>query len=245
MGIFNSTKTRVQPLFDYLSDDVDQLNKFFSLFPGFRDRIARPVINIFYGETEIGIPPSLSILKWCIDNLDKLSIPMDYGVSKSSPSYPKRKELFANNQNIIEEAKRLLCQSRLPQKAWYIFEGYTHPDVFIETGDLILIGEAKRTEEKLTSATSWLKQRDQLIRHIDSVIDTNKKVLSFILLDPSQKEKYGLNNYENLSFFERSLFHRDKKTIKKCMDSYIGFCTWDEIEVRFGIKFPKSTEELI
>jgi hypothetical protein len=241
MGIFDSTKTRVQPLFDFIACDSAKMSVLFSLFSKNNTEYFDDISECFYGDNEKSIAPSKVLLRWCLDNLDKLSMPKNYGVNITSPSYKKRESLFSNDASTIFEAKRLVCQNILPQKAWYIFEGYTHPDVYFESNNAIYIGEAKRTEDKLTPSTTWLRERDQLIRHIDAVIESRKEIKSFLIVD--KPEFYNIDNYNAYAFFENSMPHRDKKTIERAHTSFIGYCTWDDICKKFNIRFPNTIEE--
>ena len=76
MGIRNSTLTRVKPLFDFIGNDVEKLNKFFSLFdiqiPQIKQTSLIPPIR--YGTNEKLIPPSKSLLIWMLQNLEELRL---------------------------------------------------------------------------------------------------------------------------------------------------------------------------
>ena len=41
-------------------------------------------------------------------------------------------------------------------KSWHLFEGETRPDVYIETPDLLVVIEGKRTEGGPTTSTKWI-----------------------------------------------------------------------------------------
>ncbi|MGD1820457.1 MAG: hypothetical protein ACPKOI_11370 [Pleomorphochaeta sp.] len=118
---------------------------------------------------------------------------------------------------------------------WFIFEGYTYPDIYFESNKKIYIGEAKRTESKLTTSTKWLKKRDQLIRHIDSVIDSDKEIISFFIIE--NPNLYDFSVYKNFEYFQKNLPYRNKQSIEKAYQSFIGYCTWDEISNKLGIIF--------
>lgn len=134
-------------------------------------------------------------------------------IADTKKSSIERAKLFSNDENQKKTALSNLEKQKLPQVAWYIFEGYTQPDIYIETRTTIIVGEAKRTEDKLTTETTWLKNRDQLIRHIDTVIDSGKEVYSFFLVE--NKDLYNFENYSDIEYFKKSLPHRDEKTLKK------------------------------
>ena len=181
MGEKNSSLTRVQPVFDYINLDIQKLNQFFSLFDK-KVSITSKILFCKYGENETSIKPPKELLLWCINNIDKLnSVEFEKIKESYSTTNRKRYALYTNDPATKQKALTELNNEHLPQKAWFIFEGYTHPDIYIETENEIFIGEAKRTESILTTSTTWMIERDQLIRHIDSVIDSKKKEYSFFI----------------------------------------------------------------
>jgi hypothetical protein len=245
MGVRNSSLTRVKPLFDFIDSDVDKLNQFFGYFKNNTLKIEKnSIIEIRYGDNEKKISPSRSLLIWMLQNLKELNEVKNFGVDDiDSATYKKRKALFSGDKKIAEEAIRTIqIKSKLPDRDWYIFEGKTHPDIFIETIDSIFIGEAKRTEKDITTKTKWLSKRDQLIRHIDSVLDQSKQIYSFYILDKgeylkgSYREKMKL--YSDKEYYNENLRHREDFAIEKAMNSFIGFVFWEDIAENFKIKFP-------
>lgn len=96
--------------------------------------------------------PKQELLEWCINNLDKLTIPKNYG-TKTESTQEIRKELFSGSEARKQEALELIKQNPKKTSQWYILEGYSKPDIYIETETSIYIGEAKRTEPYLTTST--------------------------------------------------------------------------------------------
>lgn len=60
------------------------------------------------------------------------------------------------------------CGQMLDTRAWYIFEGPTHPDAIIETPDALIVIEGNQTEAGPTTSTTWMPCRHQIWRHIDA-----------------------------------------------------------------------------
>jgi len=245
MGVRDSSLTRVKPLFDFIDSDEDKLNQLFGFFKSNISKIEKKsIIEIRYGSNEKKIPPSRSLLIWMLQNLKELNKVNNFGVDNvDSETYQKRKALFSGDNKIVDDAIQIIqTKSKLPDRGWYIFEGKTHPDIFIETTDSIFIGEAKRTEKDITTTTKWLNNRDQLIRHVDSVLDQSKQVYSFYILDKSEylngcyKERMKL--YSKKEYYKENLRHRDNSSIEKAMNSFIGFIFWEDIGESFKIKFP-------
>ena len=245
MGEKNSSLTRVKPLFDFIDSDIDKLNRFLELFQDNNKRINQDsLIEIRYGENEKKIPPPKSILIWILENINTLNKVKNFGVKNiNSETYKKRSELFSGNRKLINEAINIIkSETKLPEKGWYIFEGNTFPDIFIDTSDSIFIGEAKRTENDITTKTIWLNKRDQLVRHIDSLLDQPKSIYSFYVLE---KEEYlkgtykkRMELYSKKDYFKENLKHRDDKSIERAFNSFIGFVFWEDISDYFEISFP-------
>ena len=241
----DSTITRVSPLMKDLGKDKEKLNLFLSLFPKIRPIEAdNKNIEIYYGTKEKALCPKQELLEWCINNLDKLTIPKNYG-TKTKSTREKREQLFSGSESLKQEALKLIKQNPKKTSEWYIFEGYSKPDIYIETDSSIYIGEAKRMEPSLTTSTEWLNPRDQLIRHVDSIIDNPKKVYFFFVFAEDKITKYELSNYEDIHYYEKNLPHRkDINEIQKFMDSYCGFTTWERISELLGITFPDTVADV-
>lgn len=238
MGKYNSTDTRVVPLLEILKEDDFFLTEFIKMLE-YRNDIKEPYEKLYYGKTEIGIPPSKDFLIYLIKNLDLINkSALEQDTESTGATYEKRKKLLHGDIELQNEALDHLYQDSIPKKEWYIFEGYTYPDIYIETENYILVGEAKRTESSLTTSTKWLNNRDQLIRHIDSVLDSPKEVLSFFIVDKEMLEKYDLGKYNDITFYYENLSYRDEKKILKAYNSYIGFTTWDILQDNYKIHFP-------
>ena len=243
MGKKNSSLTRIQPLFDYLGMDINKINKFLSLFE-IKTEIKASLFVCKYGYDEASIKPCKELLIWCVNNIDKLNKKEFEALkNETSESAQKRYALFCNNTEIKKEALNELYKDNIPQRAWFIFEGYTHPDVYMETDDSIYIGEAKRTENELTNHTKWLEDRDQLIRHVDSVIDRGKKVYSFFVIE--NPENYDFNKYFETEIYDKSLPHRNQEIRKKIKNTYIGYTTFSKINEIFNneIKYRDTTDD--
>lgn len=245
MGKKDSTRTRVEPLMTTLCGEVSKINQFLNLFQR-KVKINDRIVKICFGKKSDGcpgeksIPAPVSLLEWYINNPKKLAQDENKQDKHGIPSkqtIEKRNAFFNGAPDKIEEAKRGI--KKLKEKSeyaygssWYIFEGYTNPDIYIETESAIFVGEAKRTEVKLTGSVKWYKQRDQLIRHVDSVIDSGKKVLSFFILNNknyANLDKHGTD----FKYYKKSLPHRSDEEIKKIMETYIGCITWCELAQEF------------
>tara|TARA_R110000850_G_scaffold218852_3_gene344474 strand:+ start:76199 stop:76945 length:747 start_codon:yes stop_codon:yes gene_type:complete len=246
MGKYNSTKTRVVPLFDHIGSDFIRLNDLFKLFNSNSPRFEKgSVLELCYGNNEKKILASKSMLIWMLNNIQELNKLPNYGASNDkSKTYKKRELLFAGDSKTFAEAIEAVEKiDKFSGNNWYIFEGKTSPDIFIKTKDSIFIGEAKRTERKITTGTLWLKNRDQLIRHIDSLLDQEKDIYSFYILEGKTFKKYyekSMKLYNDKSYFQRNLKHRNDEEVNRAFHSFIGFIFWEDLANQFRITFPDT-----
>lgn len=273
MGKRNSTITRVMPLCDYLKEHdnnvICNINKFLSLFPKkIEIKNDSEILEFCYGKSKIYIDsikgkpvnkehiknrtqekslrPSIDLLKWCVNNVSLLKKEeFEKLRSEVDETSKKRYSLYKGDLAIKEEALKELKKGNVPITSWFVFEGCTYPDIYIETDDMIFVGEAKRLEDDITRSTKWLEQRDQLIRHIDAVIDRQKNVYAFYIVD--DPKKYDLAQYKDLNYYKLNAPHRSSDTIEKMMRSYIGYTTWSDVNSAFEnkIPFPDTIDDYI
>lgn len=141
-----------------------------------------------------------------------------------------------------------LARERLNANDSYVFEGYTHPDVFIETSTLYVVIEAKWTEPRITSRTTWRREgeRDQLIRHMDAVLSLSnepvkKEVFGLFIIDANGKisKTFVEDLFKNDWYFKNSLPHRvENGSYQLIRDGFRGVFTWQDIQTRVGIFVP-------
>ena len=130
----------------------------------------------------------------------------------------------------------------------YKFEGGTHPDVYIKTTTLTVVIEAKWTEPRITSHTTWRKEgeRDQLIRHMDALLPfepskSNEKVYGLFLIDECGKISQDVLKklFASEWYFSQSLPHRVYNgSVKDVMSGFCGVYTWQSIKRTFGLINP-------
>jgi hypothetical protein len=103
----------------------------------------------------------------------------------SAATQVKRQAVLNRDPHTIAEALAYLAQPRIPRHAWYIFEGTTRPDVYLETPDVLIVIEGKRTEREPTSHTEWMPRRHQLLRHLDCAWEVRgqRTVLGFFIVE--------------------------------------------------------------
>ncbi len=242
MTKYNSSKYRVEPLMDEIKDDLGKLNKILNLI---NINISSQPYECWYGNNEKLLKPDKKILIKLIDYIrtkdsslldDKKSRHLIYhGNSEERDFETKRaKELLEKNYNNLSANS----------KDWYIFEGFTHPDIFMEGDDYVIVCEGKWTERNITTYTSNLKKKDneyrcQMIRHIQATLNyTDKKVFAFYIVDEKCGYLEDLTKDALRKQLERETIQDDENNKENILNSFYGYITWQQAkEVLPSIKF--------
>lgn len=122
---------------------------------------------------EKSIPPSDRFVRWLIEHPERLTWPDNGKTHFSLNAQAKREDLLgwlgterqasAQQEALTELAKKGASRSH---RKWWAFEGTTSVDCFLETENLILLIEGKRTEP-LSGSVSWYPGRNQLVRNLE------------------------------------------------------------------------------
>ncbi len=221
MGKYDSSRYLVSPVFDKLLED-GKLRSFLEYVLPERTDIGNiDTTKIYYGKGGNGRHGEKA-----------LKPPAEYlAWCRENPNQLSKPEL----------AKKLLKENEN-----YIFEGYTHPDVLIETSTLYVVIEAKWTEPRITSHTTWRREgeRDQLIRHMDALLPLGnepmrKTVFGLFLIDANGKisKDHVEDLFSNERYIKRSLPHRDN-AYELINHGFCGVFTWQIIQETIGVPIP-------
>ena len=251
MGTKDSSKTRVIPVFNilYAIDKTGKswLPQILRLPTGGHNIRVNPnwdftIEDRGWGSQEKKLKPPVSLLSWLIRHP---RMPSDGQLSEDSVKTQKRRELIEGSYNRLREALSLLRDNPLKED-WHIFEGNTQPDVFIQTPDIVIVIEGKRTESGATKNTKWMRGRHQIWRDIDCAweIKGKREVFGFLIVEGD-----GLN-YEVPAYWmdeakatmsqgavESSLPHRGPEEQRMIHQCFIGVTTWQRVCKEFGINW--------
>lgn len=245
MGLRNSSLTRVTPVFhELLTRDpsgyawMDTLISLGSraavvatiprnqrLVPGHPHR---------WGNSEFPLPPPLSLLKYLVQNLDRELVAASGG---SDNVRGRRMALAVKDEATIREALRRLGSKERGRK-WFVLEGVSKPDALLETEDLVLCVEGKRTERKCTTHTSWLRNRSQLIRHMDAATELfpHKRVLGLLIVEGGKGNEAASPHWVqqceeqySAEMLISSLPHRTPAERQAIADNVLGVTTWQAV----------------
>jgi len=240
-GQYDSSKTRVAPVFDALAKRKDNwVPELLGLAR--RPNDSEPVdagdltyIAGHWGDRELALRPPVGLLSWLIRNPNALS--------QHDVDDPDRAALLRGNPSAVSRALDLL-RSQAVDRAWYIFEGPTYPDAVIETPHALVVVEGKRTEAGPTTATTWMPGRHQIWRHIDAAWEGrgNRKVYGLFIVegDGGTEEvpalwKQALDASLSTQTLNSSFPHRSQTEVMGIAACLVGVTTWQRVVARFGL----------
>jgi hypothetical protein len=202
--------------------------------PSLRDETDFTFCRHGWGRTEVKLNPPVALLSWLIRNP---RAPVAGGLSSDHHKAAIRRQWMEGSDERILEGLELL--RRNPQRLdWHIFEGPTRPDVYLETKDLLVVIEGKRTEATATKATKWMAGRHQMLRHLDCAweIRGGRQVAGFFIVegeDASEEvpAKWFSFARETVSpaAIAASLPHRGPEEQKQIAAAFIGVTTWQRV----------------
>jgi hypothetical protein len=101
----------------------------------------------------IALAPPRRPLEWLIQNAELVDQSAHAKASRATRA--KRERLLRRDPATIEEALHRLSLDRGLARGWYVLEGATRPDVYLESDRALVVIEGKRTETAATSSTTW------------------------------------------------------------------------------------------
>lgn len=163
----------------------------------------------------------------------------------SAKTMEKRERFFAGDPVLRQEALDGLAAGRRG-RLWYVFEGNSYPDVFIETPDALIIIEGKYTESGATTRTSWMPDRHQMLHHLDGAweIRGDRSVYGLFIVDgesnddPAVPKKWldAAASTVSPEVLENSMPHRKTSAERQQVaDCFVGITTWQATQRRFGL----------
>ena len=255
MGQLDSAKTRVAPVFDALlhcdptgtvwldrlirlgsrASEVDLPSPAGELVSGHPRT---------WGENERPLSPPLGLLEWLIQNISAEAV---VKAGTSEETFQKRLALAHRDPDVLQEAlTRLRAGER--GKAWWVLEGQSFPDAYLETESLVVVVEGKRTEQSTTSKTTFMAKRSQLIRHMDAAweVADGRRVLGLLLVEGESPdpmlvpERWSSASDEQLrpALLMPSLPHRTAEERDIIAGGVLGVATWQGIFEEFSIEWP-------
>jgi len=259
MGLQDSTKTRVEPFFDELmlrdETGVTWLPRLIAL-PARASATAphmrpAPFTRSGWGDAEIALPAPKDLLVWLVKNATLCDVEAH---QKTSPSTrAKRDLLLTRNAATIAEALACLSRDPLPARGWYILEGSTRPDVYLENENVIVVIEGKRTEPDATTRTTWMSTRHQMLRHLDCAWErrAGRDIFGFFIVEGGGGEngvavppawQAAVDATVKTDALAASLPHRTAREREAIASRFLGATTWQRVCQEFDVSWSDLPE---
>jgi len=240
-GQYDSSKTRVVPVFDQLAVRHDDWIRTLLSLATYGSGVAVPpdldltFVAGNWGVNERGLAPPVALLSWLIRNLTP-----PVGATTLND---ERTRLLARDPKTIAEALQSL-KSTNANRGWWVFEGPTYPDALIETPSALVVIEGKRTESGPTTATTWMPHRHQMWRHMDAAweIRGGRAVFGLFLVSAKPGTSVVPVSWQQAAretlgpiAIAGSFPHRGPEEQQRLAQGFLGVVTWQEVCGRFGI----------
>jgi hypothetical protein len=242
-GKYDSSKTRVRPVFDALwKSGRDWLPELLTLpAGGCQSAVVAggdlTIVRGYWEPKEKCLNPPVSLLAWLVRNVKvREGAPIDTEL---------RRRLADRDPDTIEKALRLL-RTGGASRGWHILEGPTCPDVFLVAHDALVVVEGKRTEPASTTSTTWLDGRHQIWRHLDAAweIRGRRAVYGLFIVesDPAapggavpERWRAASDHCLMPDSLRTSFPHRSADEAEAISRCYLGVTTWRQVCERFRI----------
>lgn len=133
----------------------------------------------------------------------------------------------------------------MSDRAWYVLEGCTGPDVYLETESVVIVIEGKRTERAPTTYTTWMVVRHQMLRHLDCVWEhRGRDLFGFFIVEgrggvtdlavPASWQS-AIEGTVKTEVLEESLLHRSEAERDAIARGFLGATTWQRVCREFDI----------
>ena len=258
MGIYNSSRTRVVPVFNQLYESDRTGERWLPALLELGDRVpevppvpSRPILiaghRPTWGDDELSLSPPTSLLEYLVLNVtdDQVEGSGDEGFVL------QKRQALARKERRSPVASRLAAiRNRPPTRAWYVLEGPSCPDATLIMDDAVLLVEGKRTERSCTSKTKWMDTRSQLLRHMDAAMESfpGKRVLGLLIVEgnsgaeavtPSAHWRAESRSQVTKQMLASSLPRRSPDVRALLAQGVLGVGTWQALCVRCGIAWSR------
>ena len=252
MGIKNSMKTRVKPIFDKLrlrdNTGVAWFSRLVALAAGTGHLPplvpCAPLSCCGWGDEEIPLRPPRQLLLWLVRHAELCDEKAHRKTSRGTRA--KRDLLLKHDMATVEEAIKLLEREPLSIRGWYVLEGPTRPDVYLENDRVIVVIEGKRTEPAATTCTTWMPIRHQMLRHLDCAWErrAGRNVFGFFIVEGECPAsclvlppawQHAVEATIKSDILKASLPHRNEAEREKIAGCFLGATTWQKVCREFNI----------
>ena len=195
-----------------------------------------------WGKFEAQLAAPTSLLEYMVEHLDPRLVEVSNDIGETR----ERRIALANRDQATIELALTVLRKGGRGRQWFVLEGESCPDALLETADLVLCVEGKRTEAACTTHTSWMPRRSQLLRHMDAAMDVfpKKRVFGLLIVEgdggadacsPSDHWISESAAQYAQSMLDDSLSHRTADERRRIAEGVLGVTTWQAVCVAVGV----------
>jgi len=176
---------------------------------------------------EYSLPPSERFLLWLIERVGEECKPRK-GLRQEQLIAGRRADLFGDDATLRQEAQREAIRSlmlhgpRASRNQWWALEGFTSVDCYLETSDMVLLIEGKRTES-VSLGTDWCATRNQIARNLEAARNAAQGRRYAVLLLGEQQTPVGREE------IVAGLPHMTELESSFLSQHYLGCVTWQQV----------------
>lgn len=263
MHKYDSTKFRVVPFVEHIGNDVKRLTEFLKCCLGVNIKINH-IDDFRYGEHEMALVPTEAHLLGLVDYLSTAEDLKKKCDERDPETREKRFKLLYGDSETRRQMAELakaeirnfyskLRQGKKP-KQWFLFEGFSKPDIFIDTDSCLIVGEGKWTEAKGTNETTFLEKtgRNQMVRHIQAALNylshspnPNRPLIAFYIVDVQLLGKMDdLTGEDFKRKLSQEVIKPTDEEAARIIASYRGYTTWQAVSRLWPEIHFQSKEEI-
>ena len=251
MGIFDSSRTRVAPVFGRLQclDPSGRLWLQGLLELANTRKAHRPdagasrlrVAKWWPREARLAAPPGL--LRWLLENAEEPSDAAAWGHRLEVKE--NRRRVVDRDADTLAQALRSLEEGRPSPRAWYVLEGPSQPDVYLDSDDVVIVVEGKRTETAPTTSTAWMRVRHQMLRHLDAAWEhrAGRRLYGLYIVEAEAPGAFeppftwhaAVESTITDEVLRSSLPHRTPDERLQIANALLGVTTWQAVCLEFQI----------
>jgi hypothetical protein len=264
VGIYDSSRTRVAPVFgrlqcfdpsgvQWLQGLLDVANSRGRSKPEAGTAPLR-VAKWWPREAALAAPPTL--LRWLLEHAEAPATEDGWG--RGATTISQRRRLVDRDAATMAEALQSL-ERRSSPRAWYVLEGPTRPDVYLDTGEVVVVIEGKRTETEPTTSTAWMRVRHEMLRHLDAAWEHlgGRRLYGLFIVEAEDGEgsaataPQGWQATVELAtsdeIVKQSLPHRSAEERSAIAGALLGVTTWqavcDEFQIPRAVLIPEVLDD--
>ncbi len=202
----------------------------------------------WWGQNERPLQPPRELLEWLVRNVSVESVAQSRDAGET---LNKRRSLANSDPEVLKQALERLRAGERGRK-WFVLEGKSFPDAYLEAHRIVLVVEGKRTERSTTTKTKWMGKRSQLIRHMDAAweVASGRAVFGLLLVEGELPdpllvpEQWYAASTEQLrhDLLIPSLPHRGAEERQAIADGVLGVATWQRVCREFAIDWPPAPD---